>query len=302
MRNIPVDLVTRYEGAGWWTRETLGQVLASGLHAAPDSAFRVYSDVRPWSGTFADVEVVARRLAAGLRARGVGAGDVVAFQLPNWMEAAATFWAAAFLGAALVPIVHFYGRNELTQIFTAAKPRVFITAEGFGGLTYQADLCSDIAIVGVVEARLRWPARRRTHARHGRRRSCGTSADRVHLRHHERAEGRHSQSPQPGLRGASALRPDPLDRRQPADRDTGRPLHRNACRFADPGAHWWGGAPCRQLGSRSGTRVDGTRRPDPRRRPALLRHEPAGSSRLHARASGHGSRPSAWAGRRCRPR
>ena len=116
MRNIPDELVTRYEEAGWWTRETLGQVLAYGLQAAPDATFRVYSDVRPWSGTFGDVEVVARRLAAGLRARGVGAGDVVAFQLPNWMEAAATFWASAFLGAVVVPIVHFYGRKELAHI------------------------------------------------------------------------------------------------------------------------------------------------------------------------------------------
>ena len=63
-----------------------------------------------------DVELVARRLAAGLRARGVGPGDVVALQLPNWMEAAAAFWASAFLGAVVVPIVHFYGRKELGHI------------------------------------------------------------------------------------------------------------------------------------------------------------------------------------------
>jgi acyl-CoA synthetase len=150
MRNIPAELVTRYEGAGWWTRETLGQVLAGGLHAAPDARFRAYSAVRPWSGTFRDVEEVARRLAAGLRARGVGAGDVVAFQLPNWMEAAATFWASAFLGAVLVPIVHFYGRKELAHILASTKPRVFITAEEFGRMTYQPDLCSDIPVVGLV--------------------------------------------------------------------------------------------------------------------------------------------------------
>ena len=64
MRNIPVELVTRYEEAGWWTRETLGQVLAAGLHAAPDARFRAYSAVRPWSGTLRDVEEVARRLLA----------------------------------------------------------------------------------------------------------------------------------------------------------------------------------------------------------------------------------------------
>jgi acyl-CoA synthetase len=150
MRNIPAELVTRYEDAGWWTRETLGQVLAGGLHAAPDARFRVYSAVRPWSGTFRDVEEVARRLAAGLRARGVSPGDVVAFQLPNWMEAAATFWASAFLGAVLVPIVHFYGRKELAHILASARPRVFITAEEFRRMTYQPDLCSDIPIVGLV--------------------------------------------------------------------------------------------------------------------------------------------------------
>ena len=72
------------------------------------------------------------------------------FSCPTGWRAAATFWASAFLGAALVPIVHFYGRKELAHIFAAAKPRVFITAEEFGRLTYQPDLCSDVEIVGVV--------------------------------------------------------------------------------------------------------------------------------------------------------
>ena len=82
--------------------------------------------------------------------RGVGAGDVVAFQLPNWMEAAATFWAAALLGAALVPIVHFYGRKELAHILSSAKPRVFITTDEFARMSYQPDLCSGIPVVGLV--------------------------------------------------------------------------------------------------------------------------------------------------------
>jgi acyl-CoA synthetase len=150
MRNIPVELVTRYEAAGWWTRETLGQVVADGLRAAPDAQFEVHSTVRPWAGTFRDVEQMARRLAAGLRARGVRAGDVVAFQLPNWVEAAATFWASAFLGAVLVPIVHFYGRKELAHILSSAKPRVFITTDEFARMSYQPDLCSDVPIVALV--------------------------------------------------------------------------------------------------------------------------------------------------------
>jgi acyl-CoA synthetase (AMP-forming)/AMP-acid ligase II len=150
VRTIPAELVKRYEAEGWWTQETLGDLLARGLAGAPDAAFRVHSAVRPWNGTFRDVERVARRLAGGLRARGVGPGDVIAFQLPNWMEAAAVFWASAFLGAVVVPIVHFYGRKEVGYILDTITPCVFITVERFGRLEYQPDLCAAVPIVGVV--------------------------------------------------------------------------------------------------------------------------------------------------------
>jgi acyl-CoA synthetase len=150
MRKIPVELTKRYEEEGWWTQDTLGDLVAGGLQANPDTTFVVHSDVRPFAGTFRDVEIEARRLAAGLRARGVRAGDVVALQLPNWKEAAAAFWASTFLGAVTVPIVHFYGRKELTHILGTAKPRVFITAEEFGRMQFHPDLCADIPIVGLV--------------------------------------------------------------------------------------------------------------------------------------------------------
>jgi acyl-coenzyme A synthetase/AMP-(fatty) acid ligase len=150
MRMIPAELAQRYTAQGWWTDETLGTMLASGLRRAPDTEFRVHSDVHPWAGTFRDVELIARRLAAGLRDRGVGPGDVVAFQLPNWMEAAAVFWASAFLGATVVPIVHFYQRKEVGYILRAITPKVFVTAESFGRLRYQPDLAAHVPVVGVV--------------------------------------------------------------------------------------------------------------------------------------------------------
>ncbi len=149
-RVIPAELRNRYESEGWWTAETLGAQLSNALAAQPDSIFRIYSEVRPYTGTFGDVERIARRLAAGLRARGVVAGDVIALQLPNWMEAAATFWASALLGAVVIPIVHFYGRKEISYILTAARPKVFITTEEFGRMTFHPDLCEDVPIVGLV--------------------------------------------------------------------------------------------------------------------------------------------------------
>jgi acyl-CoA synthetase (AMP-forming)/AMP-acid ligase II len=150
MRTIPEELVQRYRREGWWTPDTLGDLLARGLAAAPETEFRVHSDVRPYRGTFADVERTARRLAGGLRQRGVGPGDVVAIQLPNWAEAAAAFWASALLGAVVVPIVHFYGRKELTHILADAKPKVFITAASFGHLVFEPDLAADVPVTGFV--------------------------------------------------------------------------------------------------------------------------------------------------------
>ncbi len=150
MRTIPVELTRRYEEEGWWRPETLGDLIAEGLQANPEAGFWVHSAVRPYEGTFADVESQARRLAAGLRARGVRPGDAVAIQLPNWVEAAVSFWASAFLGAVVVPIVHVYGRRDLSHLIAHARPKVVITAEEFGRMKFHPDLCADVPIVGLV--------------------------------------------------------------------------------------------------------------------------------------------------------
>ncbi len=62
----------------------------------------------------------------------MGPGDVVLFQIPNWVEAGITFWAAAYLGAVVVPVVHFYGPKEVDYILGATSPDVIVTADRFG--------------------------------------------------------------------------------------------------------------------------------------------------------------------------
>jgi acyl-CoA synthetase len=132
LRSVPHDLAERYRAEGWWTDATLGRTVADGLGGMGHVGFRVRSAVRPWEGTFADVDRAARALAGALRARGVGPGSVVVFQLPNWVEAGITFWASAYLGAAVVPIVHFYGAREVDYIVRATAPDVVVTADRFG--------------------------------------------------------------------------------------------------------------------------------------------------------------------------
>ena len=130
----------RYVADGSWTDETLGSVLAEGFLEAPQQQVAFRSDSHPWRGTYADAYDLARRVAAGLRAHGVGPGDPVAFQVPNWPEAAATFWAVALLGAVPVPIVHFYGPKEVGFILRQSGARVLVTADHFGHLDFLANL------------------------------------------------------------------------------------------------------------------------------------------------------------------
>jgi acyl-CoA synthetase len=131
-RSVARDLADRYRAEGWWNDATLGATVAHGLGSMGSAGFRVRSKVRPWSGTFADVDRAARSLAATLRSRGIGPGDVVVCQLPNWVEAGISFWAAAYLGAVVVPIVHFYGAKEVDYILRATEPAAVVTVDRFG--------------------------------------------------------------------------------------------------------------------------------------------------------------------------
>ncbi|MFL6206623.1 MAG: AMP-binding protein [Acidimicrobiales bacterium] len=132
LRRVADDLERRYRAEGWWDDGTLGTMVASGLGQRGSSQFHVHSKVRPWSGALVDVDRAARAFAAHLLAAGVQPGDVVVLQLPNWVEAGMAFWGAAYVGAVVVPVVHFYGAKEVDYILRATEPRVVVTADRFG--------------------------------------------------------------------------------------------------------------------------------------------------------------------------
>jgi len=140
LRPDDADRARRYVAGGSWTDETLGSILADGFREVPDQVVSFRSDVRPWRGTYAECFADACRVAAGLREHGVEPGEPVAFQLPNWPEAATTFWAIALLGAVPVPIVHFYGPKEVGFILGQSAARVLVTADAFGHLDYLTTL------------------------------------------------------------------------------------------------------------------------------------------------------------------
>ena len=139
-REIDAERAQGYVRDGFWDDQTLGHLLADGLRVAASEPFTVRSDRRPYRGTLGDVDALARRVATGMRARGVQPGDAIAFQLPNWLEAAATFYAVAYLGAVVVPIVHFYGPKEVSYILARTRVKALVTADRFGAQDFLANL------------------------------------------------------------------------------------------------------------------------------------------------------------------
>ena len=139
-REIDAERAERYVARRLLGRPDLGSLLADGLREAAAQPFTVRSDRRPYRGTLGDVDALARQVAAGMRARGVRPGDAIAFQLPNWLEAAATFYAVAYLGAVVVPIVHFYGPKEVAYILARTRVKALVTADRFGAQDFLANL------------------------------------------------------------------------------------------------------------------------------------------------------------------
>lgn len=136
LRETAPALRATYLANGWWTDQTMGQFLRESLPVLRDRAFTVYSEDQPYSGTIGEVVGMAQQLAQTLRDIGIGEGDVVAIQLPNWMPAAVAFWAAAWMGAVSVPIAHFYGPKELRYILKNSGARVLVTAVSFRRMDY----------------------------------------------------------------------------------------------------------------------------------------------------------------------
>jgi malonyl-CoA/methylmalonyl-CoA synthetase len=86
------------------------------------------ADGRRSAFTFGDLEARSNRLAHLLRARGLRAGDRLAFFLQNRIEVIDLWLAGAKLGLIVVPINVLYRERELTHILRDAAPTAVVTA------------------------------------------------------------------------------------------------------------------------------------------------------------------------------
>lgn len=121
-------------GARWFPGGTInyaGQALG-GRGESDDIAIVSTSDTRDEvSLTWRELSELVGRLQAGLRARGVGRGDVVAGYLPNIPETLALMLASVGLGAVWTCCAPETGADAVLDRLTQSEPTVLVAINGY---------------------------------------------------------------------------------------------------------------------------------------------------------------------------
>ncbi len=147
------EQIERYYSSGVWRGTTLSDELDIQAAAHPDKVFVTDSTT---SFTFSQLCDAALRLAAGLERLGIGRGDRVAVQLPNWTEFAVISVALSRLGAIMVPIMPIYRHDDVRFIvetagikaaFTPGEFRHFDHARMFLGLAASGTTLQTVIVV-----------------------------------------------------------------------------------------------------------------------------------------------------------
>src|SRR5437870_5244956 len=127
------ELIARHEKLGHWGSETFYSVLAARAASHPD---RVAIVDRGRRITYGELKTRVDRVAAGFKALGIGSGDVVTIQLPNWVEFAYVFFALERLGAVANQIGPDFRSREVDYILRFSESRAFVCPSSFKSFDY----------------------------------------------------------------------------------------------------------------------------------------------------------------------
>src|SRR5262249_47286760 len=142
---LTADRIAEHTDAGYWLNRTITDYLDEIACATPDKTAFVDSRRRV---TYGELKRISDRCALGLLELGVQPGDVVSFQLPNWIEWLVVQLAASRIGAISNPLIPIYRDREVGFMVEAARSKILVVPERFRGFDYPAM---------VNRLRPRWP-------------------------------------------------------------------------------------------------------------------------------------------------
>ncbi len=126
---------------GFWMDRTMDEFLVEAIQRAPDKpalvAYRA-DRAEPVRMSYRELGDRVAVAAGALRDMGVGHGDVVAVQLPNWWEFMVASLAINRAGAVVNPLMPIFRERELEFMLGFAKAKVFVVPAMFRGFDHAA--------------------------------------------------------------------------------------------------------------------------------------------------------------------
>ncbi|MDQ2651257.1 MAG: AMP-binding protein [Actinomycetota bacterium] len=114
---------------------SLWELVEARAAATPDARAAVDEDGRTL--TWAETKAAAERAAAGLHRMGIGAGDVVSWQLPTWLESKLLVLALARLGAIQNPMLPIYREREVGFVVRQARSKLLVVPSTWSGFDFE---------------------------------------------------------------------------------------------------------------------------------------------------------------------
>lgn len=132
---VPAQLRHAWAQRGWYPNRSVYQMFRQHAERHPGKAAVLAPDGSAIH--YGELLDKVLRLAAALKARGIVAGDVVAYQLPNTWHCCAIDLAAAMLGAAVAPFPPGRGRLDIESLLKRCGARAIVVAPVQGDI----DMC-----------------------------------------------------------------------------------------------------------------------------------------------------------------
>ena len=129
----------RMVAQGHWHDRTINDALDACVAARPDKLALTAVQIEAGTTTrftYREMARMADRIAVGLARLGVGRGDIVACQLPNWWQFTLTYLACSRIGAVMNPLMHIFREHELNFMLQHGEAKLLIVPQVFRGFDH----------------------------------------------------------------------------------------------------------------------------------------------------------------------
>lgn len=152
-------MIDDYTERGWWGTQTLCEMFDDIVQKHPDRLALVdppnrasYTSGASGRLTYREVDQKVTAYAQRLMEAGVGADDIVVYQLPNIHELLVILLACNKVGAIASPVLVQFGTSELASIFGQLNPKALVSVTNFKQknlLERAAPLCAEYDCVAL---------------------------------------------------------------------------------------------------------------------------------------------------------